>query len=319
VLAEGAPRVLASEEPAPLQLWHQLDGQFLEAVRQHSGQQVKAISGVCLKPLFEEIGELCGRADKALGIGLGARAWWDGRIPRGGLRTSERFGLGENRQDALEESQFTPGCCRLRLVLCVCALGILDCVVVQDEHVSERGRQRRARIVQIYLHDHWVPLRWTVGNLRPANLKVRPEMVDVVQFLGIKVQAALAVGDDCVVLPAIPELAAYLDELLGNRAPLVCVERVFVAEIVGFSVGRSTRRVPGRAPSADKIQRGEYPGYIERFAKVVGTLTARPTYVVSGAKRESTESASRCPVSAVSGRARSSCRNTKSSKPRSAV
>src|SRR4029453_17639260 len=98
------------------------------------------------------------------------------------------------------------------------ARGILDGVVVQDEHVSERGRQRRARIVQIYLHDHWVPLRWTVGNLRPANLKVRPEMVDVVQFLGIKVQAALAVGDDGVVLPAIPELAADLDELLGNRA-----------------------------------------------------------------------------------------------------
>src|SRR4030095_8664542 len=72
--------------------------------------------------------------------------------------------------------------------------------------------------------------------------------------------------DDCVVLPAIPELAADLDELLGNRAPLVCVERVLVAEIVGFSVGRSTRRVPGRAPSADKIQRGEYPGDIERFA-----------------------------------------------------
>ena len=130
MLAQGTPRVRVPEESAPLQLWHQTEGQFLEPVRQCSGQQVEAIGGVCLEPLLEQVGELCGCADEASGVGLGTRAWRNGSVSRSGLGAREGFGLGEDRQDALEDSQGAPGSRRLRLGRCIGALGILDSIVV---------------------------------------------------------------------------------------------------------------------------------------------------------------------------------------------
>ena len=75
VLAQGTPRVRTPEESTPLQLWYQTEGQFLEPVRQCSGQQVEAIGGVCLEPLLDQVGELYGCADKASDVGLDTRPW----------------------------------------------------------------------------------------------------------------------------------------------------------------------------------------------------------------------------------------------------
>ena len=130
MLAQGTPRVGTPEEPAPLQLWHQTESQFLESVRQRSGQQVETIGGVRLEPLFEQIGELLGRTDEAPGVGLGRHAWWDGGVPRCGPGTRAGFGLGEDRQDALEDAQYAPGRHRLRLMLYVSAPGIFERIVV---------------------------------------------------------------------------------------------------------------------------------------------------------------------------------------------
>ena len=89
-----------------------------------------------------------------------------------------------------------------------------------------------------------------------AHLEEPAVVVDPMDLLLDGVDPRGSVGDHRVVLPAVPELAADLDELLGNRAPLVRVWRVFFTEILGFSVGRRTRRVPGCAPTAPALPLG---------------------------------------------------------------
>lgn len=114
------------------------------------------------------------------------------------------------------------------------------------------------------LHQQRMALRGAGEVQRAPHLEEPAVVIDDVDLVPLGPHAALRVGHDRVVLPAIPQLLGDLDELVR---PLVAprVRRLGVkAEVPGGVVACRRDDVPARAAAADMVQRREPPGEIVR-------------------------------------------------------
>ena len=67
------------------------------------------------------------------------------------------------------------------------------------------------------LHDHRMALRRAVHGQRPAHRKVLALVVEEMKFGAVEIDAAVLVGDDGAVFPAIPQSEHHLGEFARPR------------------------------------------------------------------------------------------------------
>lgn len=92
-------------------------------------------------------------------------------------------------------------------------------------------------------------------------------MLDRMHARRIGVTAARLIGDEGIVLPAIPQLRHDFDEFLRARVAIFDRERHVVAEVRGGGGVVGRHRVERDAPAAQMIDRCEAPREIERIVE----------------------------------------------------
>lgn len=89
-----------------------------------------------------------------------------------------------------------------------------------------------------------------------------PDMVDGVDLADVEVVARGAVGDDGVVLPAVPQLGDHVDELLGAPVALLVAGRLVEPEVVRGVLAERRHDVPPRAAVRDAVEAREQAGEV---------------------------------------------------------
>src|SRR5262245_66071988 len=88
-------------------------------------------------------------------------------------------------------------------------------------------------------------------------------MIEEMQLGTVEVKAVRLVGDDCIVLPAVPQTEHDLGELVCPRVTVAVARMGVAAEIVGFRDRERGHEIPAGAPAADLIERCKKAGHVE--------------------------------------------------------
>jgi hypothetical protein len=101
-----------------------------------------------------------------------------------------------------------------------------------EQRVGVLGAERPPVRGVAGLQHHRMPLGCWRPRRNPAHVEVRAVVLDLANASGIDVDSAVAVGEDRVGGPAVPEFARHDDELLGALIAVSVVEESATAEVL---------------------------------------------------------------------------------------
>src|SRR5260370_41048250 len=111
---------------------------------------------------------------------------------------------------------------------------------------------------------------------RPLDLEEPALVVERAHLARVDVATARPVGDDRIVVPAIPQPSDDIDELVGDLVAQLVLHVPLAAEIErgpGLGAGH---HVPGGATGADMVDRGKRAGDMVGLAKTGRDRRAKP-------------------------------------------
>jgi hypothetical protein len=128
------------------------------------------------------------------------------------------------------------------------------------------------------LDDDGVSLRGARHGERPARTEEPALVVQAMDLLRMGEQARRLILDDGVVLPSVPMAEHDLHELVGAVVALIMRHHLVAPHVPGFAVVQRGDHVPGRAPLAHQIERGEHARHVKRLvvAGRIGRAQAEP-------------------------------------------
>src|SRR5215204_7195794 len=105
-------------------------------------------------------------------------------------------------------------------------------------------------------------------DVERALYRIEPPFVIERPYLGaIEEGARRLVGNDCAVVPGIPETTHHIDELRRDLVAEIVLRELRLTEIERSLVVRAGDDIPAGAAVAEMIERSESAGDMERFAE----------------------------------------------------
>jgi hypothetical protein len=99
---------------------------------------------------------------------------------------------------------------------------------------------------------------------RTSRLEELAIVIDGMDLGGVREYALLAIGDDRVRLPRVPELPHHLNELVGHLVSSVMVEMLVQAEVLRGTGTRRGHQIAAHPAVGQVIERRDQPGQQER-------------------------------------------------------
>src|SRR5262249_12613185 len=130
------------------------------------------------------------------------------------------------------------------------AATLLDRVRVAEHHLGVACGERRAGRRGTRLHEHRVALRRAWHVEPPSRLETRAIVAEHVKFLRVGELARLNIARERVVLPAVPQSFADLDELGGALVPQLVLVVLVEAEVPRLLLHAAGHDVPARTATA---------------------------------------------------------------------
>ena len=117
------------------------------------------------------------------------------------------------------------------------------------------------------LQQHRMALRRARQGGDTAHVELGPAVFDDTNAAGVDVDSVLAIGDDGVGCPAVPELAGDGDELLGPLVAIGVVEEPAAAEVLAGERVRRGDHVPAGTAIGQVVEGGELSCHFEWFVE----------------------------------------------------
>ena len=143
--------------------------------------------------------------------------------------------------------------------------GGVEILLHGEDDLGGFRRQLAAVIGLARLHDHRMALRRALDHQRAAHREMPALVVEEMHLGGVEIHAARLVGDDGVVLEAVPQPEHDLREFPCPRVALGMRRVGLVAEIQRLGGGERGDQVPAGAAVADLVERREEARHRERL------------------------------------------------------
>lgn len=132
----------------------------------------------------------------------------------------------------------------------------------EDDFRPTRG-ELPAAFGRAGLHDDRASLRTARRRQRTARPDPLPLVIGIVNLARVGIDPALAIIDDGVRVPGIPQCVAGFHHLVRVVVPVVAVHQLVQAEVLRLArIGRG-HHVPCGTSAADMVERGEGAGDME--------------------------------------------------------
>jgi hypothetical protein len=115
------------------------------------------------------------------------------------------------------------------------------------------------------LDDDRMALRRARHGERAARSEIASPVVEAMNLLRPGKEARRLVLHDRVVLPGVPMAKHDRHEFVGAVVALVVGDRLLAPHVLRFTVVERGDHVPGRAPLAHQVERGEHARHVERL------------------------------------------------------
>lgn len=139
---------------------------------------------------------------------------------------------------------------------------VLDRLLRGEHRLRVPGGEALAVLARTGLHEQRVTLRRTRHIERALDAEVRPCVPGRMDLGVVAPHAGRLVGDDRVVLPAVPQLQGDVQELGGAGVPLGVRGLGVQPEVTGGLRSRRGDDVPARPAAADDVEGGELAGQV---------------------------------------------------------